>query len=185
MHAGNLLLTPDGRVAVLDWGIVGRLPAASRTFFRRSLEGALGDETAWADVFEHMRGTVDLEAMKALGISEDDFRTMVRAQTMMIMTSPFSELNLALLLPTAQTGSTTPIATPTTLRGWWKVLRAERARMKASTEPQPSGPDRGDLMLIKQLVFFERYGKMFLADRPLIYDPEIYRELLALPDVTG
>jgi len=38
MHAGNLLLTGEGEVVLLDWGIVGRLPAASQVFFRRSLE---------------------------------------------------------------------------------------------------------------------------------------------------
>ena len=36
------------------------------------------------------------------------------------------------------------------------------------------------MLLIKQLVFFERYGKLFLGDEPLIYDAGTYRSLLAL-----
>ena len=36
------------------------------------------------------------------------------------------------------------------------------------------------MLLIKQLVFFERYGKLFLGDEPLIYDAGAYRSLLAL-----
>ena len=38
---------------------------------------------------------------------------------------------------------------------------------------------------MKQLVFFERYGKMFLRDRPLVYDPTAYQALLRLPKVDG
>lgn len=43
-----------------------------------------------------------------------------------------------------------------------------------------SAPPRGEMLLIKQLVFFERYGKLFLGDKPLIFDPHVYRTLLAL-----
>src|SRR4029079_17224510 len=50
VHAGNLLLLRDGRLGVLDWGIVGRLDAETHRFFRRILAAALGDEGAWADV---------------------------------------------------------------------------------------------------------------------------------------
>src|SRR3954467_485086 len=67
MHAGNLLLRPDGTVVLLDWGIVGRLPESSRRFFRRSLEGALGDETAWPDVRDHFLESIDPEALVAVG----------------------------------------------------------------------------------------------------------------------
>jgi hypothetical protein len=30
-------------------------------------------------------------------------------------------------------------------------------------------------------VFFERYGKLFLGQQPLIYDHDVYRSLLAMP----
>src|SRR6185295_1377202 len=50
VHAGNLLLLRDGRVGVVDWGIVGRLDARTHRFLRRTIEGALGDETAWDDI---------------------------------------------------------------------------------------------------------------------------------------
>ena len=36
-------------VAVLDWGIVGRLDADMHHFFRRMIEAVLGDESAWPD----------------------------------------------------------------------------------------------------------------------------------------
>ena len=62
------------------------------------------------------------------------------------------------------------------------MIRAERKKARASRQlgdRQPI-PPRGEMLLIKQLVFFERYGKLFLGDEPLIYDADAYRALLAL-----
>jgi tRNA A-37 threonylcarbamoyl transferase component Bud32 len=196
MHAGNLLLTPDGGVVLLDWGIVGRLPAPSLKFFRRSLEGSLGDESAWTDVCDHLMGTMSTEVLELVGITPEAFRQMVRAQTMMIMTAPFSELDLMRLAPSA-TNLPTPddaaIKLPTSKAGHLRMLRDERRKAKelraSGITAEMSSPPRGEMLLIKQLVFFERYGKMFLGDEPLIYDPDVYRRLLAstvdalLPDV--
>src|SRR5207244_10797135 len=44
VHAGNLMLLRDGRIAALDWGIVGQLDADIHRFFRRTIHAALGDE---------------------------------------------------------------------------------------------------------------------------------------------
>jgi len=182
MHAGNLLLTGGGEVVLLDWGIVGRLPAASQVFFRRSLEGALGDESAWPEVADHLMSTMPADVLASMGLTPDDFRQIVRAQTLMIMTAPFSELNLMMLTPTASLPSDTPVELPSSPLGWLRMIRAERTKAKANRqagEIQPI-PPRGEMLLIKQLVFFERYGKLFLGDEPLIYDAGAYRSLLAL-----
>jgi ubiquinone biosynthesis protein len=40
-HAGNLFATPDGRLALLDWSLVGRLPKAHRVALTQILIGAL------------------------------------------------------------------------------------------------------------------------------------------------
>jgi hypothetical protein len=183
VHAGNLLLTPEGQVALLDWGIVGRLPAASHAFLRRSLEGALGDETAWPDVRDHFLETLPEEVLAVVGLSSDDLLQLVRAQTLMILTSPFRELDLMLLAPgAALPGSpmTDAAPAPATLWGWVRHARVERRRMKAAGWPEVPSPPRGEVLLMKQLVFFERYGKLFLGDEPLIFDPDVYRSLLAV-----
>jgi predicted unusual protein kinase regulating ubiquinone biosynthesis (AarF/ABC1/UbiB family) len=187
MHAGNLLLTPDGRVALLDWGIVGRLPDASRFVFRRSLEGALGDETAWLDVRDHTMSVLDKGAMEAIGITEDDVLAMVRAQTLALMTQPFNEIDVMTIMPSAGGPADPSIhaGSPTTIPGWIRLVRAERRRLRSDPDAAPvqSAPPRGDMLLMKQLIFFERYGKMFLGDKPLIFDADVYRALLARPDV--
>jgi hypothetical protein len=186
MHAGNLLLTPDGGVVLLDWGIVGRLPAASLRFFRRSLEGSLGDETAWPDVRDHLLSTMPADALESVGITKEDLLQMVRAQTLMIMTAPFSELNLMMLTPSAASlpgADDQPTPLPSSLSGRWRLLREERRKARefraSGAAAQMQSPPRGEMRLIKQLVFFERYGKLFLGDEPLIYDPDVYRALLA------
>ena len=41
--------------------------------------------------------------------------------------------------------------------------------------------DRGIFLLSKQLLYFERYGKMFLGDRSIIEDRDFFVDLLARP----
>ncbi len=44
LHGGNLFVTPDGRIALLDFGITARLTDLERTaFLRLMLSGAMGD----------------------------------------------------------------------------------------------------------------------------------------------
>ena len=45
--------------------------------------------------------------------------------------------------------------------------------------------DRGIFLLAKQLMYFERYGKIFLADVGLFEDEEFFRAALAAPTTAG
>ena len=45
--------------------------------------------------------------------------------------------------------------------------------------------DRGMFLLTKQLMYFERYGKMYLADVGLFEDEEFFRAALAAPTTAG
>jgi hypothetical protein len=131
--------------------------------------------------------TMSAEVLEAVGITPEMFLQMVRAQTLTIMTAPFSELNLMMLAPSAsqlpQLEDGPPVALPTSAGDRLRLLREERRRAKefrdSGAAAQITSPPRGEMLLIKQLVFFERYGKMFLGDEPLIYDPDVYRALLA------
>jgi hypothetical protein len=38
--------------------------------------------------------------------------------------------------------------------------------------------DRQMFLLTKQLAYFERYGKLYLGDLPLLHDPEVFRAFL-------
>jgi hypothetical protein len=109
---------------------------------------------------------------------------MVKAQIGMIMTEPFQSLNLMALVPQAPPSSAAGAGLdrpPTTLRGLARLVRHERRRMRLHQSEPPPVPDRGEMLLVKQLLYFERYGKLYMGDRPLIWDTEVYRALLALP----
>ena len=41
VHAGNLFVTPDGKVAFLDFGIMGRLDERTRAVLRRTLPAVM------------------------------------------------------------------------------------------------------------------------------------------------
>ena len=39
--------------------------------------------------------------------------------------------------------------------------------------------DRGTFLLAKQLMYFERYGKMFMSDTPILSDRPFFESLVA------
>lgn len=185
IHAGNLLLTPDGRVGMLDWGIVGRLDPATHTFFRRLIEGTLGDETAWNDVRDHLKGVYGTILQDQLGLSDADMVAFIRAQIEPIFSRPFSEVDLRTMLigPPQRPGENPPpTAAARTLRTRYDAWQAERRRVRSVMASSGFGTsfDRGTFLLMKQLVYLERYGKLYLTDVPLLWDREVFGSLLAL-----
>jgi hypothetical protein len=134
-------------------------------------------------VRDHLLSMLGADNLDQMGVTPDQFLQLVKAQTTLIMTMPFDQLDLMMLMPTALLPEDERIEAPTSLRGWWKTIQEQRRRQRdgelslLEKVPQP----RGELLLIKQLVFFERYGKLFLGSQPLIYDAEVYKALLALP----
>ena len=54
IHAGNLLAMPDGRLGMLDWGIVAQLDRETQTLMQKLVEASLGDDAAW----DHITATM-------------------------------------------------------------------------------------------------------------------------------
>ena len=50
IHAGNLLAMPDGRLGMLDWGIVAQLDPETQELMTKLVEASLGDESAWESI---------------------------------------------------------------------------------------------------------------------------------------
>ena len=177
IHAGNLLLLRDGRAGVLDWGIVGRLSPETHFFFRRMLDGVLGDEAAWADVAASMIDRFVPEGHPLAGtVSVDDVVPIVRERTHDFLMRPFGEVSLADVmegppLPTELVEDEWPPVR--VMAGRWA---ARRLRIPTKWTPPPVPDfDRGMFLLVKQLVYFERYGRRHLADRALFDDAELHR----------
>jgi hypothetical protein len=192
IHAGNLMVTTSGELGVIDWGIVGRMDAGTQQFFRRVIEGALGDESAWSDVWEHVKDIYGPALQDRLGVDDSVMAQMVRMQIEPLFIRPFGEVNLVELLLTpdigvdeqkaSATGATPATATPPSTFELWRSERRRRREILDSGVNETSF-DRGMFLLSKQLVYFDRYGKMFFPDVPVLWDTDAYERLLAEPKV--
>lgn len=189
VHAGNLLVTPRGNLGVIDWGIVGRFDDHTQQFFRRVVEGALGDESAWVDVWKLAEAIYGPALQQSIGATDEQMVLLLRMQIEPLFRRPFGEINLTDMLLRAD-NSASPLrdevgateGKPTTK---FQVWRAERTRRKEQVDSgvRDSTFDRGMFLLGKQLVYFDRYGKLFLPDTPLMWDEDAFRRLLAEPMV--
>jgi aarF domain-containing kinase len=190
VHAGNLLLLPDGRVGVIDWGIVGRLDSQTHLFFRDLIRAAMGEEAAWPDIARHAIRMYGPVLKENLGMDETQVEGFMRMALEPLLTRPFGEVSLADLLTAPQR----KVAEAKGLEDNELSLRAiyrrfkEQRRVRAAAEAHgvyDSDFDRGIFMLSKQLMYFERYGKIFLADVGLFEDVDFFRAALDAPTTAG
>ena len=187
VHAGNLLLLRDGRLGVIDWGIVGRLDPDTHRFFRRMLQGALGDESAWDDVATHLLDTYGHALSDGLGLGDDEVAQFVRSMVEPVLTKPFGEVSLSQLLAAPQVQAAKARGVEAHNRSLRAVVTRLRAQRRLRKLAEASGGiasdfDRGAFLLGKQLLYFERYGKLFLADQPIMADPVLVARMLAEDD---
>ncbi len=186
VHAGNMLLLTDGRIGIIDWGIVGRLDASTHRFFLRLLAAALGEEAAWQDVADHITAAYGPAIQEATGLSDDDLTAFIRSLIEPTLNRPFGEVSLANVMQTTQLQVAEAQGIEVhqrSVRGMVHRLRAQRRlrRMADESGGIMSDFDRGTFLLGKQLMYFERYGKMFLSDVPILHDREFFAQLLKLP----
>jgi predicted unusual protein kinase regulating ubiquinone biosynthesis (AarF/ABC1/UbiB family) len=184
MHAGNMLLLRDGRIGIIDWGIVGRLDRETHHFFLRMLAAVLGEERAWTDVTHHLVTTYGPALQAAVGMDEEQLRAFIRSLVEPMLTKPFGEVSMASLMQMtqAQVAKATGIeAKKRSLGATFRRLRHQRRvrRMAEEVGGLQTDFDRGNFLLGKQLMYFERYGKLFLADVPILNDRAFLTELLA------
>jgi len=186
VHAGNLLLLPDGKVGVIDWGIVGRLDPDTHQFFRTLIRAALGDEDAWPEIARHAIRMYGPILEENLGMDAQQTEAFMRMALEPLLTRPFGEVSLADLLtaPQRQVAEVKGLEeTQLSLRAIYTRFREQR-RIRAAAEAHgvfDSDFDRGIFLLSKQLMYFERYGKIFLADVGLFEDEQFFRAALDAP----
>jgi aarF domain-containing kinase len=184
VHAGNMLLLRDGRIGVIDWGIVGRLDPETHYFFVRLLHAALGDEAAWDDIAAHLTRVYGPTIQQGLGLSDKDLAVFIRDLIEPVLLRPFGEVSLAALIQAPQVQAAKAQGIEAHNRSFSAVVGRLRAQRKLRRLADESGGtdtdfDRGTFLLGKQLMYFERYGKMFLADVPLLNDRTFFESLLA------
>jgi predicted unusual protein kinase regulating ubiquinone biosynthesis (AarF/ABC1/UbiB family) len=183
IHAGNLLLLRDGRLGMLDWGIVARMDDTSRRAFRGLCEAATGIEEAWDEI-----GALFIEtsgpSFYALGLGDDDIKRFARATFEPVLTSPLRDVSMGELLMNGDdvvhkaTGAPPP---KRSLIDRLRVMRdAARAyRIAAADRVFESSMMRMGFLSTKQLVYLERYGRMYIPDEALLGDTDFVRRALA------
>jgi hypothetical protein len=179
IHAGNLMMLRDGRCGVIDWGIVGRLDPATHHVFRRFVEAVLGDATAWPEIVAFMRENTPMPIGDPT-VDDDDTGEMSerdRAEIEGILTRPFGEVDLTGAFKGPGGGQPRPQSRA--------ERRKRRARIKEfrrqliGTGFADSGFAQSNFLLFKQLLYFERYGKLYLADQALMGDRPWLEKVLA------
>ncbi len=190
VHAGNMMMLRDGRIGVIDWGIVGRLDPLTHRFFLSVLSAAMGNEEAWADVTGYITRTYGPAIGEAVGLSGDELTGFVRSIFEPALTRPFGEVSVAGLMQAVQlqVAKAQGIeAHSRTVRAILHRLRSQRRlrRMADASGGLMSDFDRGTFLLAKQLMYFERYGRLFISEIPILHDREFIEQLLASVDMTG
>jgi aarF domain-containing kinase len=185
LHAGNLLLLRDGRLGLIDWGILGRLDPATHWLFRRLLEACLGDVDGWRDVAQVYR-VMGLSLQDELGMSDAAAGAVARAQLEPLLTRPFARIDLGGLFLTSREataamreGAGGRERSRDRLARWRAARRHGRRVVAAGLREKPF--DRANFMLGKQLLYVERFGKLYLPDVALLEDRRYARRLLARP----
>jgi aarF domain-containing kinase len=184
VHAGNMMLLRDGRIGVIDWGIVGRLDPSTHRFFISLLSAAMGDESAWTDVTRHIIDTYGPAIGMAVGMTDEELTGFIRSIIEPALTRPFGEVSLAGIMQTIQLEVAKAQGIEAHTRSVRAILHRLRSQRRIRRLADESGGlmsefDRGTFLLAKQLMYFERYGRMFVSEIPILNDREFIGALLA------
>ncbi len=187
IHAGNMMLLRDGRIGVIDWGIVGRLDPSTHRFFVSLLSAAMGDESAWPVVTKHITDVYGPAIGIAVGLSGEDLTAFVRSVFEPALTRPFGEVSLAGIMQTIQLQMAKAQGIEAHQRSLRAIVRRLRSQRKLRRMADEAGGlmsdfDRGTFLLAKQLMYFERYGRMFVSEVPILNDRAFIEQLLATVD---
>jgi predicted unusual protein kinase regulating ubiquinone biosynthesis (AarF/ABC1/UbiB family) len=187
IHAGNLLLLRDGRLGMIDWGIIAQMDPDSQRMFRALCEATVGNEDAWDEIAALMI-EVNGPSLRSLGLSDEQIRRFARATFEPVLTLPLRDVSMADLMMNGDdvirkaTGEQPPRRS---LRERLRVMRdAGRAYQTAAASGAFEHPSmRMGFLSVKQLVYLERYGRMYIPEETILGDPEFVRR--ALSDAPG
>ncbi len=189
IHAGNLLALPDGRLGMLDWGIVAQLDKDSHLLMRNLVKAALGDEEAWGPIKDATVRIQGTGLRQGFGLTDEEIGRMVRAMLEPILTLPLKDVSMATLF--AGTDEVMALATgrPVEKRSRLQKFRTNRRTAKAYRLSFKSGYfdtsfQRSNFLASKQLVYLERYGRMYVPEHAILGDHEFLEGVMARANET-
>ena len=187
IHAGNLMILPEGRLAMLDWGIVARLNPETRAFFRAMVEAAIGREEAWGTITAHViatQGTV----LDAFGYTPDDMVTITRQYLEPVLTRPLKDVSMAAMFmpPERAAELNHGIAVPKrSVKERWAANRATARAFRNSLDEglQENSTQRANFLSAKQLLYLEKYGRIYMPDESILGDHAFLAAALEMKNV--
>ena len=183
IHAGNLFVLRDGRLGMLDWGILARFDEDSNLLFRKMCEAAIGREEAWREIAGYM-AKANGPSFYALGLNDDQILRFVKTTFEPVLTLPLSQVSMSDLLSGGDefmrraTGETPPARTlHDRLTGMRIAARSYQAAVKSGGFD--TSAMRMGFLSVKQLIYLERYGRMYIPDELMLGDHDLLRRALA------
>lgn len=188
IHAGNLLiLRGDGgataRLAMLDWGIVCRLDDVTHRMVHLILRASIGEEDAWDDLCDHFMRIQGQSLVDGFGLTQEQGRKLLRNLLEPIITQPVGAVSMSSLFGNSDdavflaTGER-PVKRSLVeqLRHNRRVAKTNRLKIRDGVPEDPT--QRAAFLAAKQLVYLERYWKLYLPEEPLLGDHDFIRRVL-------
>ena len=187
IHAGNLFLLRDGRLAMLDWGVVARLDPATKAFFRDIVEAGLGHEDAWQRLGDHVIQSQGVMLIDGFGYTHAQIHEMTRNYMEPVLTKPMKDVSMAALFMPPDRAAAVNMGVAYVKPTRREEFKRNRSRARAFSKAMDAGHFEADFqrqtfLSAKQLVYLERYGRMYLPDESLLGDHDFLRRALGVGD---
>lgn len=184
IHAGNLLALPDGRLGMLDWGIVAQLDTETQVLMQKLVEASLGDESAWDTITATLIKVQGVTLREGLGLSDDEIHKVVRAMMEPVLTLPLRDVSMASLFSGPDEVYRLAGREVPPRRGLLHRLRKLRNTARAHKIAFDDGYhensfQRSNFLSSKQLIYLERYGRMYVPEHAILGDKEFLETVVA------
>jgi len=184
IHAGNLLAMPDGRLGMLDWGIVARLDPETHILMKKLVEASLGDESAWHTITSTLIKVQGVTLREGLGLQDDEIHRVVRSMMEPVLTMPLRDVSMASLFAGPDEVYRIAGRDVPPKRGPFDKFRKLRASARAHRIAFEDGYhetsfQRSNFLSSKQLIYLERYGRMYVPEHAILGDKEFLKTVVA------
>ena len=184
IHAGNLLAMPDGRLGMLDWGIVAQLDAETQLLMQKLVEASLGDDEAWHTITATLIKVQGTTLREGLGLNDEEIHRVVRAMMEPILTRPLQEVSMSSIFAGPDEVYRMAGREVPPKRSPFERLKKLRTTARAHRIAFDDGYhetsfQRSNFLSSKQLIYLERYGRMYVPEHAILGDKEFLETVVA------
>lgn len=184
IHAGNLLALHDGRLGMLDWGIVAQLDGETRLLMQKLVEASLGDDSAWETITAILIKVQGTTLREGLGLNDEEIHRVVRSMLEPVLTLPLRDVSMASVFAGPDevyrlAGRDVPPRRGP-LGRLRKIRNTARAHRVAFADGyHESSFQRSNFLSSKQLIYLERYGRMYVPEHAILGDRAFLETVVA------